>query len=127
MKLRLQSNTLRLRLKQSEVARFAKIGRVEEEIILGSGTGQRFSYVLEISPVIRSPEASLKGNSVHVVVPAEAAAWWAASDEVAMEGSQPVGDGRELVILIEKDFACVDGTPEQNVDTFPNPLAGKKC
>ena len=24
--------------------------------------------------------------------------------------------------LIEKDLACIDGTDEQNADTFPNPL-----
>ncbi len=127
MKLRLQSNTLRLRLKQSEVTKFMKIGRIEEEIVLGNRPEQRFSYVLESSPTVRSPRASFEGRSIRVVVPAEAASRWAGTNEIAIEGRQPVGEGEELVILIEKDFACLDGTPEQNLDTFPNPQAGKKC
>jgi hypothetical protein len=35
---------------------------------------------------------------------------------------QPVDHQASLRILIEKDFACIDGTDEQNADTFPNPL-----
>jgi hypothetical protein len=32
-----------------------------------------------------------------------------------------------LQVLIEKYFACLDKPDEENVDTFPNPLAGTKC
>jgi hypothetical protein len=35
MKFRLQFNSIRLRLKRSEVEQFARIGRVEERIISG--------------------------------------------------------------------------------------------
>jgi hypothetical protein len=38
-----------------------------------------------------------------------------------------VDNETSLQILIEKDFACIDGTDQENADTFPNPLAGLKC
>jgi hypothetical protein len=52
---------------------------------------------------------------------------WASTDQVGIEGRQPVDNETSLQILIEKDFACIDGTDEENADTFPNPLAGLKC
>ena len=47
MKLRFQFNSIRLRLKRSEVDQLARAGRVEEKIILGQGA--IFLYVLETS------------------------------------------------------------------------------
>jgi len=32
-----------------------------------------------------------------------------------------------LALLIEKDFACLDRSEEDNEDTFPNPNTGTKC
>ena len=51
---------------------------------------------------------------------------WASSDQVGIEGEQVIDNQTSLRILIEKDFACIDATDEQNADTFPNPLA-EKC
>ena len=50
---------------------------------------------------------------------------WASGDQIGIESEQLVDHQASLRILIEKDFACIDGTDEQNADTFPNPLAGK--
>jgi hypothetical protein len=72
-------------------------------------------------------QVSLKKNHLLVEVPREMAARWATGDEVGMEAKLSVGGGRELHVLVEKDFACLNGTDEQNRDTFPNPLAGTKC
>ena len=49
MKLRLQSNSIRLRLKRGEVDQLAKIGRVEEAIILGSTEDDLFVYAIDSS------------------------------------------------------------------------------
>lgn len=127
MKLRLQSNSVRLRLKRGEVDQLVKLGRVEEVILLGDGEDDRFVYSLESSPKIFAPQASLKKNHIAVEVPRETAVHWATSDDVGIEASLSIGGGRELRVLIEKDFACLNGNEEQNRDTFPNPLAGNKC
>jgi hypothetical protein len=126
MKLRLQSNSIRLRLKRGEVEQLAKTGRVEEEIVLGAGADKVFCYVLEASDEFTSPQASLTNCGMHVWISRESAAKWAAGDEVGIEAIMPAGN-QKLQVLIEKDFACLNGPEEQNIDTFPNPLAGTKC
>jgi len=126
MKLRLQSNSIRLRLKRREVEQLIKIGRIEEKIIFGRRENDIFRYVLEVAPNISICQASHQPNGILVQVPVEAASLWALSDEVGIETAQTVGE-INLQILIEKDFACLNGTEEQNVDTFPHPMTGTTC
>jgi hypothetical protein len=127
MKLRLQSNSIRLRLKRAEVAHLAKTGSVEEKIIFGNGPDDTFHYVLESSHTVSDLEAKLNKNGILVQVPVDIVSRWATGDDVGIEVSLPIGNDRQLQVIIEKDFACLDGTAEQNFDTFPNPLAGTKC
>jgi hypothetical protein len=127
MKLRLQSNSIRLRLKRGEVDQIVKLGRVEESIILGDGEEDVFTYTLESSPKVFAPQASIRKNHILVEVPRETAVRWATGNEVGIEAKLSVGGGRELHVIIEKDFACLNGTEEQNRDTFPNPQAGTPC
>jgi hypothetical protein len=124
MKLRLQSNSVRLRLKRSEVNQLVKTGLLEESIVFG--TDAVFHYVLE-SCAVPAPRASMKNNTVLIQVPSETVRNWAEGDDVGIETAQPVDGQGELQVLIEKDFACLDRPDEENVDTFPNPLAGTKC
>ena len=125
MKLRLQANSIRFRLKRSEVEQFAQTGIIEERIIAGNSDNQMFSYVLESSDKVSSPRAKLTPHAVIVQVPPDALMRWASTDQIGIEGEQPVVDQATLRIVIEKDFACIEGTDEQNADTFPNPLAGE--
>jgi hypothetical protein len=127
MKLRLQSNSIRLRLKRSEVAYLAKTGRVEEKIVIGTGLDDAFHYVLESSHAVSTPQAALRKNGILIQVPFETVSDWATGDDVGIEASLPGGDGQRLLVMIEKDFACLNGSVEQNLDTFPNPLEGTKC
>ena len=127
MKLRLQPNSIRLRLKRGDVLQLATTGSVEEEIIVGVRPEDVFRYVLESSADVTTPQARLGKNEVLIHVSLEAVTRWANSDQVGIEASLPVGRKGQLQILIEKDFACLNGPEEQNVDTFPNPLAGTKC
>ena len=127
MKLRLQANSVRLRLKRGEVEQLARTGRVEEKIVFGPDRDDTFHYVLEVSTTVKVPEARCENRRVVVQVPAAAVAHWAASGEVGMEGTQSLGEQGRLEVLIEKDFACLNGPVEQNADTFPNPLAVTKC
>jgi len=121
MKLRFQFNSIRLRLKRSEVDQLARAGRVEEKIILGQGA--TFLYVLETSTSVTSPQSHLTADGLVVQVPPELVTRWANSDQVGIKGRQATGNEVHLHVLIEKDFACLDRTGEENFDTFPNPLA----
>jgi hypothetical protein len=127
MKLRLQSNSIRLRLKQSEVDRFLRTGRVEERIVSGTGDQESFHYLLETNDAVSAPKASISPGSVIVQIPTGDALKWALTSQTGIEGEQTIDSKTSLRILVEKDFACIDGSEQQNVDTFPNPLAGQKC
>jgi uncharacterized protein DUF7009 len=127
MKLRLQSNSIRLRLKQSEVDRFLRTGRVEERIVSGTDDQESFRYLLETNDTVSAPKGSIAPGSVIVQVPTADALKWALTNQIGIEGEQTIDGNISLRILIEKDFACLDGPKEQNADTFPNPLAGQKC
>jgi hypothetical protein len=127
MKLRLQFNSIRLRLKRSEVDRFLCTGRVEERIMSGLGDQESFYYLLEASAAVSAPKGWIARGGVVVQVPIADAITWASTNQIAIEGEQAIDNNTSLRILIEKDFACLDGTEQQNADTFPNPLAGQKC
>jgi hypothetical protein len=58
-----------------------------------------------------------------VQVPAEMARNWAETDAVGISGEVDLGVRGVLSVLVEKDFACLDQSAENNEDTFPNPLA----
>ena len=105
---------------------FARTGRVEEKIVSGSGDEETFGYVLESVDAVSSPRATLKPRSIIVQVPPDAVMRWVSTDQIGIEGEQLVDNQTSLRILIEKDFACIDGTDEENADTFPNPLAEER-
>jgi hypothetical protein len=127
VKLRLQFNSVRFRLKRGEVEQLARTGRVEEKILVGSGDDETFDYVLESTAAVSSPRATVTARGIIVQVPSGEVMKWASTDQVGIEGRQPTDNETSLQILIEKDFACIDGNDEENADTFPNPLAGLKC
>jgi hypothetical protein len=127
MKLRLQSDSIRFRLKRGEVDHLAKVGRMEEQVVMGTGAENTFHYVLEASPTASSFQVQLRSNGIWIQVPAKIVSHWARGEEVGMEATLPLKDGAKLQVLIEKDFACLNGPEEENFDTFPNPLAGTKC
>lgn len=123
MKLRLQSNCIRFRLKRGEVAQLAKTHRVEESIVMGGGLEETFQYVLEASHDVAALQARFETRGLIVRVPVETVRRWAEGSEIGIEAVLPVDNGQHLHVLIEKDFACLHGPSEENVDTFPHPLA----
>jgi hypothetical protein len=60
-------------------------------------------------------------QTVTVVLSSTAAQRWAESEDVGVYGKGMVA------LLVEKDFACLDGNDPENADAFPNPRAGAVC
>ena len=122
MKLRIRGDSIRLRLTESEIAQLGDTGKVDEMVEFGS-MQPGLSYQLHATNV-DTIHARFEDNCVRVSVPKDAAEGWMHSDQVGIEGSQPLGDGRFLRILIEKDFACLtERLNEDETDAFPNPFA----
>ncbi|WP_375416494.1 DUF7009 family protein [uncultured Hymenobacter sp.] len=117
MKLRLEDNTLRLRLSGPEVETFAATGRIATDTRLGPGPGQLLSYALErTAPKIPTPpagpeaiEADTAGlryapGQITVLVPAPLADKWTSTSQTGFSAEIIVSETAKLRILVEKDL-----------------------
>lgn len=120
MKLRIKGNSIRLRITQGELERLAEIGHIEETVPFAPG--RKLVYGLQVSEAAEVLTAHYEKDMVSVELPMGWLEPWAEMDRVGFEGVQPAGEGKELHLLIEKDFDCLHKRPE-DTDTFPNPLA----
>jgi hypothetical protein len=126
VKLRIHRNSLRLRLNRSDVGQFRKTGTCAECVRFGSGS--RLTYTLETSSQFTVMETQYRHDCIRVLVPSQVAQQWAESDQISLSVDR--ADDRGPSVLIEKDFQCLhrdETSPNDNVDAFPNPLAGDQC
>lgn len=119
MKLRIRGNTLRLRLTRSEVDEFAASGRFADEISFGGE--ESLVYAIERTDS-NAVSAAFDDGEIRVLVPRQVADTWTRTDQVGFDASHPTGNGGELKILVEKDFACLTPRNEEDTaDNFPHP------
>jgi hypothetical protein len=129
MKLRLKSNSIRLRLNQTEVHSFLRTGELVERIQFPGSTPAFLVYGVRTSREPAAMTARFEDGTIMVTIPETDAGAWANHDErVGLYYEQEGEGGGPLRIMIEKDFQCIDGPPEE-VDPagYPNPLAAAKC
>ncbi|NQV85949.1 MAG: hypothetical protein HQ492_02615 [Woeseiaceae bacterium] len=124
VKIRVQDNSIRLRLTRSEVDAMRETGAVKSHT--GFPGGRRLSYALESSPASVKSAAYYSDNEIRVSLPETAVLAWATTDQVSIGGEQILDSGETLTILVEKDFACLAPRPgEDEADMFPHPEADK--
>jgi hypothetical protein len=127
MKLRIKGNSLRLRVSRSELARFQAGGRIEETIHFTAAPEATLTYALE-SALKPSPVTVRYGSrEVTVILSKDRARIWGGQSEVGVYTTLDMGPAGSLEVVVEKDFACLDRSDEDNSDTFVNPLAGATC
>ncbi|MDE3201981.1 MAG: hypothetical protein KGN79_13785 [Acidobacteriota bacterium] len=119
MKLRIQGNSIRLRVTQPELATLLAEGHIAETTRLGALPGSTLTYSLACAHCDEI-EVQYSAGEIAVMLPWPVARHWAEESEVSIRASLNVG-GPTLAVLIEKDFACLHGTEEENAGTFPNP------
>ena len=61
------------------------------------------------------------GVLIQVYVPASIADEWTMTDKVGFDDIVITSGGTQIMLLVEKDFECIDGKEEDNVGTYPNP------
>jgi hypothetical protein len=121
MKLRIKGNSLRFRLSKSDVALLAGSGMITETVYFGLAPEAKLSFALEVASSNVPFSVGYAEQKVTVSVSNEAVSRWARVEtEVGIYGSVDTGH-EPLELLIEKDFACLDASEEENEDTFPNP------
>lgn len=123
MKIRIKGNSIRYRLTQTEVKTLAETGYLSEETCFGPEASQKFFYTLEAKTGIDGLRAAFDGGTISLFIPAEAARTWFEEDRVGFAGGEEVAPGITLHLLLEKDFACLDDSQEDQSDNFPNPNA----
>ncbi len=120
MKIRIKGNSIRLRLTKTEVDNFAANGFIEEKTEFGD---TYFSYRMESSAHHQELAAAYQGNLITVFIPADIAQNWTSTELVGFENKMDIGNNKQLFLLVEKDFVCLDNTFEDQSDNFPNPNA----
>ena len=114
MKLRIHADSIRLRLKQSDVKALVEGGEVMESC---PTVPAALTYALRPDAAATQLTASFEGSRLTVTIPASWLTGWDANERVGFEST----DG--LHILIEKDFKCtVPASPKDNEDCYENPV-----
>jgi hypothetical protein len=121
MKIRIEDNSVRMRLRKSEVSKLAEQGRLCATTAFPE---QLFEYCLVADADIRDLEASFSKGKITVRLPEIWVRDWPDSPRVGFEASFDTGDSG-LHILIEKDFVCLDRDPKTQKDQFAHPKQGK--
>ncbi len=123
MKLRIRGDSMRLRLKRSEVDRLAAgISIVEETHFPGAV----LTYRLDVSEN-SGFSAAFDNGTLSLALPKSKVLHWASTDEVSLFAEQKVSGSGSLSLLIEKDFKCLEPGHHRDCaddeDTFPHPAA----
>ena len=116
MKMRCVENSIRLRVKKSEIAKLSVDHRIEESVAFPNG--QAFIYALSIHEAVNEVNPIYYENNIEIQISTTRAEQWISSNEIGIECSIELNDGNHLHILIEKDFPCLDRPTEDKSDTF---------
>lgn len=122
MKIRIKANSVRLRLTRSDVDRFGREGCLEERTEFGTN---ELVYAIQTTGNA-DITADFKNGKITVFVPQPLANQWTGTEKVGFDSRMPLGNGKDLYILVEKDFKCLDETIEDQSDNYENPLAIRK-
>jgi hypothetical protein len=115
MKLRIHADSIRLRLKQSEVATLVAGGEVVETC---PTLPVAMSYALRPDAGVSTLTVDADGARLRVRIPAGWLANWDTDERVGFEEA-----GGPIHLLIEKDFKCANpSTPKDNEDCYENPV-----
>jgi hypothetical protein len=111
MKLRIEDDTMRLRLSEGEVREFAQTGRVEAAVHFGPD--QQLTYALERGselpdtlPRAEPVQVHYEPGAITVLVPFAVAKEWVQTDQNAFTHDVPLAENQHLRILVEKDLRC---------------------
>lgn len=117
MKLRCTHNSLRIRVRKSDLDTLQTQKIVTESVQFAPQVSLAFS--LSIDAQVQEINANFTNNQITVTLPQDVAQQWINTSQVGIELQQNLEDTEgNLHILIEKDFPCNDREDEDKSDTF---------
>ena len=117
MKLRFDKNSLRLRVKKSDIEKLREKNSIHEVIAFPNGS---FVYKLLLSDDLTEMAARIQDQSIEVIIPAELALAWMNNDETGLYRTA-LFNNQQLDIIVEKDFPCKNRPEEDSSDSFSEP------
>ncbi len=105
MKLRIQGNSLRLRLSEAEVTQFADTGQVEETIAFSPDETNALRYILQQTSE-QKVSVRFITNTITVSIPVAMAQKWTNTDLTGFDDLIDLGTEKQLRIIVEKDLDC---------------------
>lgn len=120
MKVRISGNNIRFRLKQSEVQTFRQKGTISQVTAFGLDADDALSFTL-LATANNAFKIFRSSNTVIVEVPKTIREQWTGTEMVGFEEKIETGKGKTITVLVEKDFTCLDGSDDENKDSYPNP------
>jgi len=127
MKLRIKGNSLRLRVSRSELARFLDGERIEETIQFTRAPEASLTYALESAVQVAPVRVQYESQRIRVILSEDQGGIWGAESEVGVYSTLDIGEAGSLAVIVEKDFACLDRSDDDNSDAFANPQAAACC
>ena len=125
MKIRLLGNTIRLRVKMHETEAIRMSGMIEEVLEFGPSDENKLRF--QVLKGEGSFAIEQKGMTISVIIPKHLVEKWATTDLVGFEEVITTSKGGVIKVLIEKDFACLDGEREEEEGSYPNPIEEPNC
>lgn len=114
MKIRFENNSVRFRLRKSEIEILRTQKTITETIAFPISALVFQLHIKNIPKII----AETSQYAITLSIPEKIAIQWIASEEVGIYYSLPSGENKTLDILIEKDFPCKNRPEENKSDTF---------
>ena len=125
MKIRILGNTIRLRLKMHEVEAIRETGVIEEVLAFGPDDSDQLRFQVRTGENAFAIEQ--QGMSVRIIVPQSVIGTWTSTEQVGFDHTITTSKGSDIYVLIEKDFACLDGEREEEAGSYPNPMEDATC
>ncbi len=123
MKIRFVSDSIRFRVRKSDLQKLQEVGQCQELVHFPGGNALIFSLGLWEGDTAK---VDLQGDEIRALLPHTQAKAWINSSQVGLAYHLPVGEEKELHFLIEKDFPCKD-RDEDIQDTFFELNAGDEA
>lgn len=114
MKIRCTTNSIRLRVRKSDLETLQEKGIIREKNIFAPGQVLIYTLAIWEGDILH---ANFNGGELRVEIPKSIAVAWIGSSRVGIESVQHTG-GEDLFILIEKDFPCRHTEESDRGNTF---------
>jgi hypothetical protein len=127
VKLRIKDDSIRFRVPPSGVKTLMATGKLTAQVRFSLSPFRALTYALVLDDAVITLSLEFDEDKITARLPIGETTRWAESNEVAIRSTTELDSSSMLTLLIEKDFACLDLSDEENKDTFPNPNHGQVC